>query len=350
VSRRPGHKNCRVEVPMASPRFSVVVACHNQRNFIAQTIESALSQICLDREIIVVDDASTDDTASIAKGYGDRIRLISWDVNQGASAARNAGTEVARGAYIVYLDGDDVLKPWALSVYDQIIQARNPAIILTGLAWFRGEPPALTPADAPDRIEIVTYDNLIDRDRAFQSSASALIVERGTLKAMGGWTKEVWPFDDQYLALELAYSGRTVHIVDPQTVFYRTHAANTVGNVPLLISGGYRLAAAWKCSRRIPRNLRTAALIGSPETYALRRAFRARLWRDGLRLFVKVWPWIVAAALVRLRRVFVQSASETISVQIRSSSTIHLATAAPKASVEWSKEEEFDEDVSNPAV
>jgi glycosyltransferase involved in cell wall biosynthesis len=113
---------------MATPQFSVIITCHNQRKFIADAIQSAISQIYESREVIVVDDASSDGSDSVLKSYGEMIRLISLERNQGASEARNAGTAAARGNYLVYLDGDDLLKPWALLVYDQIIDARKPAL------------------------------------------------------------------------------------------------------------------------------------------------------------------------------------------------------------------------------
>jgi len=80
--------------------------------------QSAISQIHESREVIVVDDASSDGSDSVLKSYGEMIRLISLERNEGASEARNAGTAAARGNYLVYLDGDDLLKPWALLVYE----------------------------------------------------------------------------------------------------------------------------------------------------------------------------------------------------------------------------------------
>ena len=103
---------------MATPQFSVIITCHNQRKFIADAVQSAISQIYESREVIVVDDASSDGSDSVLKSYGEMIRLISLERNQGASEARNAGTAAARGNYLVYLDGDDLLKPWALLVYE----------------------------------------------------------------------------------------------------------------------------------------------------------------------------------------------------------------------------------------
>ena len=302
------------------PKFSVVITCYNFRNFIADAVQSALSQTYPSREVIVVDDASTDGSDSVLKSFGDAIRLVGMETNQGASAARNTGTALARGDYIVYLDGDDVLKPWALSVYDQIIQALKPVLILGSLTWFQGAVPELGEAPTPSQIRFVSHDNWVQKDRTFRSSASVLIVERRTLGTIGGWTKEVWPFDDQYLAAELSDSGRAIQILDPPTVFYRLHSTNNIHNVSGLIAGCHGLVAAWQSNKRFigrKRSLERAALIGGPAFYAVRRAFRAGLRREGLRLFIRVWPWVAAAAFVRLRaRVFGRRPTETMFVRI----------------------------------
>jgi glycosyltransferase involved in cell wall biosynthesis len=304
---------------LSLPQFSIVIACYNQRNFIGDAVQSALSQTHPSREVIVVDDASTDGSDSVLESFGNAIRLVRMETNQGASQARNAGTAIAQGEYLVYLDGDDVLKPWALSVYDQIIQTLKPVLILGSLTWFEGAIPALGDADNPTQIKFVSYDNWVQKDRPFRSSASVLVVKRRILETIGGWTKEVWPFEDYYLEVELAHSGRTILILDPPTVFYRAHSTNTIHNLPLLISGIYKFVAAVESNGRFngkQRSVASFALIGYQPFYTVKRAFQAGLLVEGLRLFKRAWPWIAAAALIRFRRVFGQRPTETMPVRI----------------------------------
>jgi glycosyltransferase involved in cell wall biosynthesis len=291
---------------MATTQFSVVITCHNQRNVISDAVESALSQTHLGREVIVVDDASSDGSNIVLKSYGDKIRLILLDKNQGAPEGRNAGAKAAKGDYVVFLDGDDALKPWALSAYDQIIQARSPVLLLTALSWFRGTFVAETTTNLPNQIELVSYNNWIEKDRQFRSCASAMVIKRTVLESIGGWSKDVWPYDDQYLAAELAYSGRTIQILNPPTVNYRVHSANTIHNVPVLIAGCYRFVAAWAANDRFfgkPNRLTRSALIGGTAFWAVKKAFRAGKRVEGLRLFLTVWPWVAATAALRLRHV-----------------------------------------------
>lgn len=87
---------------------SILVPCHNAERWIGEAIESALKQTWFRKEVIVVDDGSTDGSLDIIKRFGDHIR---WDTgpNRGGSAARNRLLELAQGEWLQYLDADDYL-------------------------------------------------------------------------------------------------------------------------------------------------------------------------------------------------------------------------------------------------
>ncbi len=92
---------------------SIVIPCYNQGRFLRDAIDSALRQTYPAVEIIVVDDGSTDDTASIARKY-DAVQYVEQP-NQGAPAARNTGLVASRGDYLIFLDADDRLLPHAVA-------------------------------------------------------------------------------------------------------------------------------------------------------------------------------------------------------------------------------------------
>jgi glycosyltransferase involved in cell wall biosynthesis len=106
---------------------SIIIPLYNKASFVTTAIESVLSQSYQDFEIIVVDDGSTDDGASIVKAIPDhRIQLIQ-QVNNGVSYARNQGIELAKGELICFLDADD----WYLSSYLETVvsmASRHPDI------------------------------------------------------------------------------------------------------------------------------------------------------------------------------------------------------------------------------
>ena len=97
------------------PKVSVIIPTYNRAKLIGRAINSVLVQTFKDFEIIVVDDASTDNTRQVVKRIKDkRIILISHQENKGGSAARNTGIKTAIGEYIAFLDDDDEWIPTKL--------------------------------------------------------------------------------------------------------------------------------------------------------------------------------------------------------------------------------------------
>jgi len=91
---------------MKSSDIAVVIPTFNRANLVGRAIESVLNQTVAPAEIIVVDDGSTDETASVCRRYGTRVRY-QWQKNAGASASRNLGIKLASRPWIAFLDSDD---------------------------------------------------------------------------------------------------------------------------------------------------------------------------------------------------------------------------------------------------
>jgi glycosyltransferase involved in cell wall biosynthesis len=101
------------------PLVSVVTTTYNTGRYLPETLDSALSQTYPHREIIVVDDGSTDDTLARVRPYLDRIRFIRIE-HAGLAAARNTGLQMAQGEFIALLDADDLWLPDKLAVQVKI--------------------------------------------------------------------------------------------------------------------------------------------------------------------------------------------------------------------------------------
>jgi succinoglycan biosynthesis protein ExoO len=101
------------------PIVSVIIAAYNCRQTIGRAIESAQRQSLTDIEIVVADDASSDDTAAFVQSLAAadaRLKLVRLPQNGGVSAARNAAIEAARGQWIAVLDADDWYEPSRLEI------------------------------------------------------------------------------------------------------------------------------------------------------------------------------------------------------------------------------------------
>lgn len=99
---------------MNPPLVSIIIPCYNAEQFVAEAIQSALAQTWPRKEVIVVDDGSTDRSVARIKEFGGAVRLETLP-HAGAPTARNRGIELARGEYVKFLDADDVLFPEAVS-------------------------------------------------------------------------------------------------------------------------------------------------------------------------------------------------------------------------------------------
>ncbi len=94
-----------------NPLVSIIITNYNYGRFLAEAIESALAQTWQDREILFIDDGSTDDSVAIARRYP--ITVLTQK-NSGVCIARNNALSLARGEYVMFLDADDRLAPTAV--------------------------------------------------------------------------------------------------------------------------------------------------------------------------------------------------------------------------------------------
>jgi hypothetical protein len=119
-----------------NPLVTVATVAFNSAPFIAEAIDSILAQDFPDFELLVCDDGSTDDTWQIVQRYADpRIRAIRNERNLGEYANRNQALRLARGRYILYIDGDDCLYPHGLGFMARALE-RFP-----GAAFASAQPP-----------------------------------------------------------------------------------------------------------------------------------------------------------------------------------------------------------------
>ena len=127
-------------------RVSVIIPIYNVQEFLEECIESVLAQTLINKkltdgyernlQVILVDDGSTDASGEIAKGYADSFDYVDYiyEENQGLGHARNYGCEFAEGDYIVFLDSDDLIRPYAYErMYD--LAVKNGSNMVIGGVW-----------------------------------------------------------------------------------------------------------------------------------------------------------------------------------------------------------------------
>jgi glycosyltransferase involved in cell wall biosynthesis len=203
-----------------APVVSVLMTAYNREAFIADAIESVLAQRFADFELVVVDDRSTDGTASIADAYAardGRIRVVRNPTNLGDYPNRNHAATFARGRYLRYHDSDDVMYPHCLDVLVRLLDAepRAACAISTGWAWPGGAAPmVLSPRQCYQR-EFLGYG-------LFMAGPGAALFRTDWFRSTGGFPDDGPESDYRFWLRACTHS----HVVlAPANLFwYRSHA------------------------------------------------------------------------------------------------------------------------------
>ncbi len=125
---------------MKKPKISVIVPVYNTGKYLAECLDSVLSQTLHDIEIICVNDGSTDNSADILEQYAkkdNRIKVIAQQ-NSGVAVARNAAVAAAKSDFIYPLDSDDIIVPYALELLYETITTTNYRVVANEVLLFGG--------------------------------------------------------------------------------------------------------------------------------------------------------------------------------------------------------------------
>ena len=187
------------------PTVSVIIPAYNRAHVVDQAINSVLQQIYQDFEIIVVDDASTDNTEDVVKGFGDpRIHYLRQQQNRGAPWARNLGAEVARGEYLAFLDSDDLWYPEFLKRQLAVLINLPPTVGMSCSNMMQkvGDSRRVM---GPGMRSLTFDENLIHADGICSSS---FVVRGASFHTIGGFDVKFSSFQDFDFLLRMAAQYR----------------------------------------------------------------------------------------------------------------------------------------------
>ncbi|MEQ8356250.1 MAG: glycosyltransferase family 2 protein [Kiloniellaceae bacterium] len=157
------------------PLVSIITAAYNAEAFIAETVASVQAQSLADWEMLIADDASSDDTAKIVEiltAQDPRIHLLRLDQNGGVARARNAALAKAQGRYVAFLDSDDLWLPDKLKHQTRFMGAHDAAVSYTAFRRIGEDghrlgrlvrvPPSLTYRQLLKNTAIATLTGMVD--------------------------------------------------------------------------------------------------------------------------------------------------------------------------------------------
>jgi glycosyltransferase involved in cell wall biosynthesis len=217
---------------MAADSISVVIPTHNRREFLAVTLTSVLRQKDVEFDVIVVDEGSTDDTAAFLKTVSDpRVQFLRNETPQGVCNARNQGIAATAGAWLAFVDDDDIWAPDKLARQLRAARDSGCSWVYTGAVEIdeRGRAVSGTPPPPPARV----LDRLPHVDLV-PGGSSGVLASRKAVEAAGGWDPQIF-LADWDLWIRLGRIGPPAYVAEP-LVGYRIHGGQSSVEVDRILS------------------------------------------------------------------------------------------------------------------
>jgi glycosyltransferase involved in cell wall biosynthesis len=244
--------------PGGSPVVSIIMPAFNVEPFIGGAIDSVRSQTFGDFELLIVDDGSTDGTASVVERHAraDRRVHLLRQPNRGLSTARNLALERASGAYIAILDSDDAWTPSYLASQMEILERRSDVDIVTANAWFLGGAlTGRTAAPSPDPRPDPDLRHLLQDETAVFIMS---VFRRRVYDTIGGFDETFRSNEDYDFWIRAAVAGFRFVRNDRPAGYYRRRDDSLSADELRMLKGILRVYAKTR-----------PALLGRPEEMAI---------------------------------------------------------------------------------
>ncbi len=185
------------------PLVSILIPCYNAERYIGHCIRSALDQAYPNKEVLVMDDGSTDSSRRIIEAFGDRVQVYSGP-RAGANAARNRLTALASGEWLQYLDADDYLLPDKIGSQIQLVQERRCEVdvVYSPMICHNVYRP-----EADYTTEIRSDDATVNYIRWEPFNTIGMLLRREVVLSTGGWKEDQPCCQEHELLLRLMMKG-----------------------------------------------------------------------------------------------------------------------------------------------
>jgi glycosyltransferase involved in cell wall biosynthesis len=205
-------------------KLSIIISNYNYGRFLAEAIDSAL-RVDGEKEVIVVDDGSTDNSRRVIEGYGDKVVPI-FRPNGGQNSALNAGFELSKGKIIIFLDADDTLNAGIYGVLAGLPPFAKAQWSMTYIAADGSTRNANNP-HFPKGYDTETIRRELRRTGFYTySPTSGNAWSRDFLERVMPLPEQGFVCTDGYLSLCAPYFGEVISIDPPSLGRYRVHGAN----------------------------------------------------------------------------------------------------------------------------
>lgn len=212
----------------SSPLVSITVTNYNYARFLPRAIESILDQTFTDFELVIIDNASTDDSVAVIERYSDpRVRLIAHTVNQGGLASFRESCDVARGTYRLHVDADDwIIERDAVQRQVDMMESDDEIVFVFGRMTMYDADGEKSWVSRPHHADtVLAGEDALADIFGFNFGHSGLMFRLDAYRATGGYPDGMPHIDDLVLAARLAEHGKVAYI-DAELYAFSQHGAN----------------------------------------------------------------------------------------------------------------------------
>lgn len=225
----------RPEPLVRRPTVSVVIPCYNYGRFLPTAVRSVLDQKDVDVEVIVIDDASPDGSAAVARelALDDRVRAIVHPTNRGHIVTANEGLDQATGDYLVLLSADDALTPGSLARATALLDAQPSVGFVYGFPVTIGDEPPIVSGHVRNWTIWTGREWITRRCRTGRNCilSPEVVVRTSVQRAIGRYDANLPHTGDFEMWLRAASVSDVGRINGPPQAFYRVHSESMMRTV-----------------------------------------------------------------------------------------------------------------------
>jgi glycosyltransferase involved in cell wall biosynthesis len=216
------------------PLVSILIPAYNAEDWIADTIQSALAQTWPCKEIIVVDDGSSDRTGEVARRFASTQVVVARTENQGAAAARNYALRLSQGDYIQWLDADDILAPDKIELQLAALREVDSKRILFSSAWayfnYRTHRARFVPTSLWQDLSPVEW-LLRKMGENLHMQTATWLTSRELTEAAGVWDTRLLSDDDGEYFCRVLLASESTRFMPEARVFYRITPSGRLSHI-----------------------------------------------------------------------------------------------------------------------
>lgn len=233
---------------MNSPLVSIIIPSYNAENHLAEAIECAINQTWTNKEIIIIDDGSTDNSYHIAKKYESENIIVIKQENKGASTARNTGLAIAKGDYIQFLDADDLINPEKIELQVKLLKQNEGYLSICSTIYFDDGENILLKEPIKNWTDGYCSDNLDFAQKLYAGefigsnyggmiTIHSWLCPKYILDSIGPWNENLSMDDDGEYFCRVIFKAKGVCYASGALNYYRQHIKNDNLSAQLTFKG-----------------------------------------------------------------------------------------------------------------